>query len=148
MVFYYIKIEITHTHAQMSRRIVLYPSRWQDKSISHIICRQICKEIPLLSVKPQLNLIFFSKYPGSLDSLVSIVTRLRAGRLWLFDSWQKQGYFLFAIASRPSYPVDTESSLPGGKAAGREADHSPLSSAEVKNAWSYTSTSQYFFVAW
>jgi hypothetical protein len=26
------------------------------------------------------------------------------------------------------------------KAAGREADHSPSSSAEVKNEWSYTST--------
>jgi hypothetical protein len=27
----------------------------------------------------------------------------------------------------------------GDKAAGREADNSPPSSAEVKNAWSYTS---------
>jgi hypothetical protein len=31
---------------------------------------------------------------------------------------------------------------------GREADHSPPSSVEVKNAWSYTSTTQYVFVAW
>jgi hypothetical protein len=31
---------------------------------------------------------------------------------------------------------------------GREADHSLLSSAEVKNAWSYTSTLQYAFTAW
>jgi hypothetical protein len=30
--------------------------------------------------------------------------------------------------------------FPVAKAAGREADHSPPSSAEVKNAWSYTST--------
>jgi hypothetical protein len=30
---------------------------------------------------------------------------------------------------------------------GREADHSPPSSAEVKNAWSYTSTPQYVFMA-
>jgi hypothetical protein len=30
--------------------------------------------------------------------------------------------------------------FPWGKAAGREADHSPPSSAEVKNVWSYTST--------
>jgi hypothetical protein len=30
----------------------------------------------------------------------------------------------------------------------READHSPPSSAEVKNAWSYTSTPQYAFMAW
>jgi hypothetical protein len=31
-----------------------------------------------------------------------------------------------------SYPIDTAGSFPGGKAVGREADHSPLSSAEVK----------------
>jgi hypothetical protein len=31
-----------------------------------------------------------------------------------------------------SYPMVTRGSFPGGKAAGREADHSPPSSAEVK----------------
>jgi len=31
---------------------------------------------------------------------------------------------------------------------GREADHSPPSTAEIKNAWSYTSTLQYAFMAW
>jgi hypothetical protein len=30
--------------------------------------------------------------------------------------------------------------MPGVKRPGRETDHSPPSSAEVKNAWSYTST--------
>jgi hypothetical protein len=34
-----------------------------------------------------------------------------------------------------SYPMGTRGSFPGG-----EADHSPPSSAEVKNAWSYSST--------
>jgi hypothetical protein len=29
-----------------------------------------------------------------------------------------------------------------------KADHSPPSSADVKNAWSYTSTPQYAFMAW
>jgi hypothetical protein len=29
-----------------------------------------------------------------------------------------------------------------------ESDHSPPSSAEVKNAWSYTSTPPYVFMAW
>jgi hypothetical protein len=29
----------------------------------------------------------------------------------------------------------------------READQSPLSGAEVKNAWRYTSTPQYVFIA-
>jgi hypothetical protein len=36
----------------------------------------------------------------------------------------------------------------GVKRQGREADHSPPSSAGVKNAWSYTSTPQYVFMAW
>jgi hypothetical protein len=36
----------------------------------------------------------------------------------------------------------------GVKRSGREADHSPPSSAKVKNAWSYTSTPQYIFMAW
>jgi hypothetical protein len=36
----------------------------------------------------------------------------------------------------------------GVKRPGREADYSPPSSAEVKNAWSYTSTPQYVFMAW
>jgi len=31
---------------------------------------------------------------------------------------------------------------------GREADLSLPSNAEVKNAWSYTSTPQYVFIAW
>jgi hypothetical protein len=38
-----------------------------------------------------------------------------------------------------SYPTLTRGSFPGGRAAGHEADHSPPSSAKVKNAWSYTS---------
>jgi hypothetical protein len=36
----------------------------------------------------------------------------------------------------------------GVKRPGRESDHSPPSSAEVKNTWSYTSASQYVFMAW
>jgi hypothetical protein len=36
----------------------------------------------------------------------------------------------------------------GVKRPGREADHPPLSSIAVKNAWSYTSTPRYVFMAW
>jgi hypothetical protein len=36
----------------------------------------------------------------------------------------------------------------GIKRPGREADHSLPSSSQVKNAWSYTSTPQYVFMAW
>jgi hypothetical protein len=36
----------------------------------------------------------------------------------------------------------------GVKEPGCEADRYPLSSAEVKSAWSYTSTPSYVFMAW
>jgi hypothetical protein len=63
--------------------------------------------------------------------------------------------FLFTAASRtalrPTQPP-TEG-VPGAlslwvKRPGREANHSPPSSAEVTNAWSYTSTPQYAFRLW
>jgi hypothetical protein len=39
-----------------------------------------------------------------------------------------------------SYPMGTGALSLGVKRPGREAEHSPPSSAEVKNAWNYTST--------
>jgi hypothetical protein len=65
------------------------------------------------------------------------------------------GIFLFTTASRtalgPTQPpiqrVPGALSL-GVKRPGREADHSPPSSAEVKNALRYTSTPPYVFMAW
>jgi hypothetical protein len=64
-----------------------------------------------------------------------------------FDSRRGPGIFLFTAASRPvlgpTQPpiqwVPGTLSL-GVKQLGREADHSPPSRNEVKNAWSYTST--------
>jgi hypothetical protein len=47
-----------------------------------------------------------------------------------------------------SYPMGTRSSFPGVKRPGREADHSPPSNSEVKNAWSCTSAPQYVFMVW
>jgi hypothetical protein len=62
--------------------------------------------------------------------------------------------FIFATASRPAVgPTQPPSEwvkgafCPGVKQAGRDADHSPPSSPEVRNARSYTSTSQYVFMA-
>jgi hypothetical protein len=64
-----------------------------------------------------------------------------------FDSQRGLGIFLFTTGSRtalgPTQPpiqwVTGALSL-WVKRWGREADHSPPSSAEVKNGWSYTST--------
>jgi len=36
----------------------------------------------------------------------------------------------------------------GVKRPGRETNYSPTSIAEIKNAWSYTSTHPYVFVLW
>jgi hypothetical protein len=49
-----------------------------------------------------------------------------------------------------SYTMGTRGSLPGIKRPGREADNSPPSSIEVKNAWNYTSIHpiRYAFMAW
>jgi hypothetical protein len=55
------------------------------------------------------------------------------------DSWWRPGIFLFTTVSRMALGV---------KQPGRETDHSPPSSAEVKNVWSYTSAPQYTFMAW
>jgi hypothetical protein len=37
---------------------------------------------------------------------------------------------------------------PGEKLQGREADHSPPASAEIKRMWIYTSTPPYAFMTW
>jgi hypothetical protein len=65
--------------------------------------------------------------------------KLRAGRPE-FDSWQEKEMFLLCTASRPALrPTQPRTQrvpevlFPGGKAVGREADHSPPSIAEVAN---------------
>jgi hypothetical protein len=72
-----------------------------------------------------------------------------------FESWQGLGIFLFTAMFRlalgltqaPIQWVAGALSL-GVKQLGHEADHSPPSSAEVKNEWCYTSTPQYTYMAW
>jgi hypothetical protein len=80
------------------------------------------------------------------------VTRLRAGGPGLDTT---QGHFSFDTVSRPALgptqpPIQR---IPGAfspevNRLGREADRSPPSSTEVKNAWSYNSTPIYIFMAW
>jgi hypothetical protein len=71
------------------------------------------------------------------------------------DSWWGLEILLFTTVLRPAL----ESTQPpiqwvigalflGVKWLGCEADNSPPSSAKVKNAWSYTSTSLYVFMVW
>jgi hypothetical protein len=72
-----------------------------------------------------------------------------------FESREGLRIILFTTASRPAlgptqHPTQ---SIPGAlslgeKRPGREADHSSRSSAEVKNARTYTSPPQYAFMSW
>jgi len=52
-----------------------------------------------------------------------------------------------AGAHLASHPMDTRGSFPAVKQPECEADHSPPSSAEVKNVGSYSSTPPYVFMA-
>jgi hypothetical protein len=72
-----------------------------------------------------------------------------------FNSQQRQESILCSTASRPAL-VSTQPrkqwvlqalSL-GVKQLGCEASHSPSPNAKVMNAWRYTSTSPYIFMAW
>jgi hypothetical protein len=45
-----------------------------------------------------------------------------------------------SVVHPASYAIGTGGSFPELKRPGSEADHSPSSSAEVKNVWRYTST--------
>jgi hypothetical protein len=80
------------------------------------------------------------------------VTRLRIGRSQ-FDSREGRR-FLFSSpplrsGSHPApYPRSTRALSPGTKRPGRESYHSPPSSVEVKNTWSYTFTPPHVFMAW
>jgi hypothetical protein len=72
-----------------------------------------------------------------------------------FDSRRVLGIFLFTTASGTASgttqpPIEwVPRVLPlGVKRPGREADHPPHLVPRSKNAWSYTSTPQYAFVAW
>jgi hypothetical protein len=50
-------------------------------------------------------------------------------------------------AHQTSYRMSTGGSSSGVKRPGREDDHSPPTSAEVKETWVYTSTPLYVFIA-
>jgi hypothetical protein len=71
------------------------------------------------------------------------MTRLRVGQPG-FDSRRRPAFFLFNLSgSGPhlaSYPVGPGAFPSTVKRPGREADYSSPFSAEVKNAWGFTST--------
>jgi hypothetical protein len=105
--------------------------------------------VSLLSVRLCFLLCLFS-YSTSFLFFLSLSFLLLG-----FNFRRGLGIFLFTTVSG-TVLKPTQSPfqwLPGAlslrvKRPGREADHSSPSSAEVKNAGSYTSTPQYVFMAW
>jgi hypothetical protein len=63
------------------------------------------------------------------------------------EFWKDMGQYMCSDTDPPIQWVPGNLSL-GVKRPGSVADYSPPSSAEVKNAWSYSSTPQYVFMAW
>jgi hypothetical protein len=92
----------------------------------------------------------------SQDSVVGIATGLLAGRSrGQSSSPGMVKNFQFSISSRPTLgPSQPPNQCAPGdlslwvKRPGREADHSPPASAEVKKIWIYTSTLPHAFMAY
>jgi hypothetical protein len=87
--------------------------------------------------------------PGELSRYSDFATGWTTGGGDGSSSPGRVKYFHFCISSRPALgstqpPIKW---VPGAKRQGREADHSPPTSAEVKKMWIYTSTSLYVFMA-
>jgi hypothetical protein len=111
----------------------------------------------MLSLDSHLLKAYFSKIQSKNGA--GIVQRhragLRAGRSGVRVP-ARTANFLFTTPARrglrsTQHPIQRVpgGSLPGGvKRPGRESDHSPQSSAEVKNAGSLPPLPQYVFMAW
>ena len=117
--------------------------------------------IPVTTTRniPWVELLFLTLRNSRLQECVSVAEGTRGSCCSLsyglegtdFGFRQGQGTFLFSQHSRPprcetqpaSYSVGTEITglLALGKGPGHEYDHSPPSSAEFKNEWSYNHTS-------
>jgi hypothetical protein len=127
---------------------------WWSTLVTCAIDGQSCpwkRHMSTFRNKTKLLLFLFTFYnfaKKSRDSSVGIATGygLTIGVLG-FDSRRGLGIFLITTTSRtvmvPTQPpiqwVPGAVSL-GVKRPGREADRSPPSSSEIKNAWNYTST--------
>jgi hypothetical protein len=74
---------------------------------------------------------------------------------WCSIPGRGRGFFLYTVASRQALESAQPSTRwvprylsPEVKWPGLEAEHSPPSGANFKNAWSGTSIPQYVFIAW
>jgi hypothetical protein len=94
------------------------------------------------NVRCTLRMRFWASYISSFKTLLFSILgyiMLSFGSIWVSVG---------VVRQPTSNPMGTRETFPIVKRPGLEADHSPPSSVVVKNAWSYTSTPQYVFMAW
>jgi hypothetical protein len=101
--------------------------------------------VPLLIVRTHILYINFLPY-RSRDSIVGVATCYGLENRGVGVRVPVRSQILLHViqtgsgAYPASYPVGTEGSFRGGKAAGRELDQSPATNAEAKKMWIYAST--------
>jgi hypothetical protein len=116
-------------------------------------CSQFC---PLVQFGTQLNNLFIIVDPSYIQHILSSIYLLPVQNLgFRFRFLAGAGNFSLHTCIQNGSGANhlliqwvTGTISLGVKRQGREADHSPQSSAEVKNVWSYTSAPQYTFMAW
>jgi hypothetical protein len=79
---------------------------------------------------------------------ISTSSQLKEDILHLQENYSKTDLTFFYRYIQPPIQWVPGTLSPRIKRPGREADHSPTSRAEVKNAWSYSCTPLYVFMAW
>jgi hypothetical protein len=104
---------------------------------------------------PLVRLLALSMSVCHTEKLQAHAYGFGSGSLTVSSSYSKGPGFAirqdipFSSSSRPAL-APTQPPIywvPGAKRPGSEADHSPPTSAEVKNTWIYTSTPPYAFMA-
>jgi hypothetical protein len=118
-------------------------------------CRQCCRLCQWSEKCGNLTLSRVRSIGRSRDSVVGIATSYRLDD-WGIGVRVPVGSGIFSPPRRPDRLWGPPNLLfngyrgalsPGVKRPGREADHSPPASAEVKKMWIYTSTPPYAFMA-
>jgi hypothetical protein len=110
---------------------------------------------PMVLFQAERSEIEQATSPYGLDSAVGIATGYGLDDLGVWSSSPGRGrIFLLSTPSRlvlgsthPPIQLVPGALYPGVRRSGREADHSPPISAEVKKSWVYTSTPPYVFMA-